>query len=394
MLSGKEYELTNHLGNCYGCWVLSNKTLASHHPERSVSETSGVLAVVTDRKVPIQSGSTNYCAFYLPNVVSYSDYYPFGMQMPDRNDAVSGYRYGFNGMEGDSEVKGSGNSYTTEFRQYDPRLGRWLSLDPLFANFVWQSPYAAFDNNPIYYRDPLGLAAEGGDEQGGDTKKKDPYVSTGVDENGDFTITYEKGKKERDLKNFKEFVARLSKFPESKNDDNPLAGINVSTINPISSWVMDDFINPEEMFIENNGRSLTEILKDWDKKSGTIPMGGGSHTDNDWGVSHGKTGDDIIDREAKGFIDFIMDILMPYRMMEQKQPINKPSIKKTSNNEPIGGTAIKKQNESTISEQLKPVYTIYMWDNDTLEVKYVPESEYSGDVIQGGNKGKKTYKND
>jgi len=34
-----------------------------------------------------------------------------------------GYRYAFNGMEKDDEVKGSGNSYTTEFRQYDSRLG-------------------------------------------------------------------------------------------------------------------------------------------------------------------------------------------------------------------------------------------------------------------------------
>jgi RHS repeat-associated protein len=74
--------------------------------------------------------------------------------------ARSSYRYGFNGQEKDDEVKGSGNSYTTEFRQYDPRLGRWLSLDPLFGHFPWQSPYAAFDNDPIRNNDPTGQAAE------------------------------------------------------------------------------------------------------------------------------------------------------------------------------------------------------------------------------------------
>lgn len=68
------------------------------------------------------------------------------------------YRYGFNGQEKDNEVKGNGNSYTTEFRQYDPRLGRWLSLDPLAYKFPWQSPYAAFDNDPISKTDPNGLA--------------------------------------------------------------------------------------------------------------------------------------------------------------------------------------------------------------------------------------------
>lgn len=63
-------------------------------------------------------------------------------------------------MEKDDEVSGTGNSYTTEFRQYDPRLGRWKSLDPLMAKFPWMSPYVAFNNNPVFYIDPLGL--EGG----------------------------------------------------------------------------------------------------------------------------------------------------------------------------------------------------------------------------------------
>src|SRR5690554_7044453 len=73
---------------------------------------------------------------------------------------VGSYRYGFNGMEGDPEVKGNGNSYTTEFRQYDPRVGRWLSLDPLMAKYPHQSGYAAFNNNPIYFTDPTGLEGE------------------------------------------------------------------------------------------------------------------------------------------------------------------------------------------------------------------------------------------
>lgn len=54
----------------------------------------------------------------------------------------------------DNEVKGSGNSYTTEFRQLDPRLGRWLSLDPVIQ--PWQSPYCSMDNNPIWYNDVFG----------------------------------------------------------------------------------------------------------------------------------------------------------------------------------------------------------------------------------------------
>lgn len=73
-------------------------------------------------------------------------------------------------MESDDEVKGQGNSYTTEYRQYDPRIARWTSLDPEFMNFPWQSPYAAFDNNPIINNDPKGGAAE--NQTGGPGKRK------------------------------------------------------------------------------------------------------------------------------------------------------------------------------------------------------------------------------
>ena len=88
------------------------------------------------------------------------DYYPFGMLMPNRHEQTPEYRYGFNGMEKDDEVKSAGNSYTTEFRQYDSRLGRWLSLDPLMAKYPGQSAYAGFNNNPMFFVDPLGLEGE------------------------------------------------------------------------------------------------------------------------------------------------------------------------------------------------------------------------------------------
>ena len=38
-------------------------------------------------------------------------------------------------MEKDDEVSGSGNSYTTFYRQLDPRIGRWMSVDPKMKKF-------------------------------------------------------------------------------------------------------------------------------------------------------------------------------------------------------------------------------------------------------------------
>jgi RHS repeat-associated protein len=90
-----------------------------------------------------------------------SDYSPFGVQLAERTISGDGYRFGFMGFERDNEVKGNGNSYTTEFRQYDPRLGRWLSVDPLAHKFAGWSPYVAFADNPIFFTDPDGRAPAG-----------------------------------------------------------------------------------------------------------------------------------------------------------------------------------------------------------------------------------------
>src|SRR5690554_6936969 len=68
-------------------------------------------------------------------------YYTIGMQMPGRNGSTGDYRYGYQGSEMDNEVKGQVNSYTTYFRRLDPRVGRWLSIDPK-AN-ARESPYVS-----------------------------------------------------------------------------------------------------------------------------------------------------------------------------------------------------------------------------------------------------------
>jgi RHS repeat-associated protein len=61
----------------------------------------------------------------------------------------TGYRYGFNGMEKDDEIKGSGNHVNFKFRGYDSRLGRFWSVDPLFRSYPWNSTYAFAENDVI-----------------------------------------------------------------------------------------------------------------------------------------------------------------------------------------------------------------------------------------------------
>src|SRR5205085_11940688 len=80
------------------------------------------------------------------------------MQMPGRKyDEGSGYRYGFNGKENDNDVKGEGNEQDYGMRIYDPRLGKFLSVDPISKSYPELTPYQFASNRPIDGIDLDGL---------------------------------------------------------------------------------------------------------------------------------------------------------------------------------------------------------------------------------------------
>lgn len=81
------------------------------------------------------------------------------MQMPGRDTTFkSQYRYGFNGKEMDNETYGGqGNEYDYGFRIYNPRVGRFLSVDPLYKEYPWNSTYAFAENDVIRSVDLDGL---------------------------------------------------------------------------------------------------------------------------------------------------------------------------------------------------------------------------------------------
>ena len=89
-------------------------------------------------------------------MVGFNDYLPGGSPMLGRTFSSNKYRRGFNGMEKDDELKGEGNSYDFGARMYDPRLGRFLSVDPKADQRVSLSPYNSMSNNPINRIDPDG----------------------------------------------------------------------------------------------------------------------------------------------------------------------------------------------------------------------------------------------
>ena len=109
------YELTNHLGN--------------------------VMAVISD-----EASTTDE-----PTVVSLTDYYPYGMSMQERTYSPD-YRFGYTGHEKENDL--TDGVYITEYRLLDTRLGRWLSVDPVFH--AGSSSYNYCSGNPVAFWDPNG----------------------------------------------------------------------------------------------------------------------------------------------------------------------------------------------------------------------------------------------
>jgi RHS repeat-associated protein len=124
VIGQKYYELNDHLGN--------------------------LRAIVSDRKRSSNTDST----------LAYMNYYAFGMEMPNKQYSVGSYRYGFNGKESDNETyNASGTEYDYGMRIYNPRLGRFLSVDPIAKKYPELTPYQFASNTPIKCIDLDGLEA-------------------------------------------------------------------------------------------------------------------------------------------------------------------------------------------------------------------------------------------
>lgn len=131
-LGAKNYELTDHLGN--------------------------VTAALSDRKQAFDTNADKQADYYEPVVLSATDYYPFGFEMPGRKFNIGDYRYGFNGKEADRKGEwASVVHYDYGFRVYNPALGRFESVDPLMREYPWYSPYQFAGNSPILNVDLDGL---------------------------------------------------------------------------------------------------------------------------------------------------------------------------------------------------------------------------------------------
>ena len=118
----KDDALSNHLGN--------------------------VLSVITDN-VNMNADSA------WATIVSAQDVFPFGLEMSGRDWQLEDYRYGFNSKERDNAFGSVVFDYG--FRIYSPKIGKFLSTDPLTSTYPWYTPYQFAGNSPIKHLDIDGL---------------------------------------------------------------------------------------------------------------------------------------------------------------------------------------------------------------------------------------------
>jgi RHS repeat-associated protein len=172
----RHYELTDHLGN--------------------------VLTTISDRKKRLAGTTPAFEAV----IETAQDYYPFGSLMPGRKYNAGEYRFGFNGQEKDDEIAGvTGSHYTTQFREYDSRLSRWWSNDPIFKPH--ESPFALNGNNPIWIIDPSGSDSIFYNQKG------DELADLRINCKEDFFfLEHDKGNREIGGQNYYEGLSRESFF--------------------------------------------------------------------------------------------------------------------------------------------------------------------------------------
>lgn len=87
------------------------------------------------------------------DLLSTMNYYPYGLKHGTIGEQ---YRYGYQGDFAEDETDETGfNSF--QLRQYDPVIGRWISVDP---KREFYSAYVGMGNNPVNQTDPDGGGTE------------------------------------------------------------------------------------------------------------------------------------------------------------------------------------------------------------------------------------------
>jgi len=171
-------------------------------------------------------------------ILEENNYYPFGLMHKGYNNLVSTYNPAekllFNGKELQDEL--NLNVYDFGARMYDPSYVKTPTQDPLAEKFYSYSSYSFLNNNPIFFIDPTGMAAEPpGDyyDKNGNWLGKDKYddnkvyYADSVEKNKDGLVVSAKNSTDLGITHSKFLFASQTLYAESspKTSKLEVAGI-------------------------------------------------------------------------------------------------------------------------------------------------------------------------
>ncbi len=91
-------------------------------------------------------------------IIEENNYYPFGLQHKGYNNVVNGTEHNyktFQGQEINNELNLNWISF--KYRNYDPAIGRFISIDPLAEDYVYNGTYNFAENKVISHLELEGL---------------------------------------------------------------------------------------------------------------------------------------------------------------------------------------------------------------------------------------------
>ena len=89
-------------------------------------------------------------------IIEENNYYPFGLRHQGYNElATDAHQYKFLDREYQPEL--GLNTIATDYRHYDPAIGRFNVMDAMSELAPGQTPYRYGFNNPVNWTDPTGL---------------------------------------------------------------------------------------------------------------------------------------------------------------------------------------------------------------------------------------------
>lgn len=234
----------------------------------------------TDHLGNVRLSYTNIGSTSSPDlqIIEENNYYPFGLKHEGYNTGISslgsdvGKKFKFNGIEFE-ESAGLG-LYEMEFRQYDPAIARFTSLDPVIHHSM--SPYMAFDANPIFWADPSGADAINGESVGADGLTDSQWIELSKPGGGGFDairdqarlnsaeIAEQKRKTEIEVGDLLDIqYSYLGEKPDKISLDNDT---QTNLLNGVIMWAA--YIN------SGNPVHLTEILEDGESSPSDLSLKG------------------------------------------------------------------------------------------------------------------------